>query len=760
MEIFIKVKKLYILLITTLLAGKIFAHSTLKVKVLDRETKRSVAGALLQILIHNQSAFTDINGYVELKSLPAGTLILKTSLLGYKGSFDTLSMKENQTLSKVIYLEETTVNFSDVVITTKKEQDANTLGAIDFALRPHLTTQDLLRLVPGLFIAQHAGGGKAEQLFLRGFDVDHGTDVAISVDNMPVNMVSQAHGQGYADLHFVIPETIEKISYSKGPYDAKTGDFNTAGAVRFKTRDYLSKNLLKLEAGTYNTYRGVAMINLLNNTDTSNRKKSAYIAGEYFYSNGFFQNPQDFSKVNLFGKYNAEINSSTNIAFTLSAFSSKWNASGEIPTRAVSSGLISKYGSIDPSEGGNTSRYIANLTLNKKLENGDKIQSNLYFINYNYNLYSNFTFFKVDTVNGDEINQYESRNVFGYNGSYTKETELGDVVVLRSTGGIGLRDDQIGNIGLAHARKRTFLNDIQKGDIHETNFNAFIDENIYLSPRLSINLGLRFDVFHFSYRNHLVDTVNDFNSRLQGIVSPKANVYYNLTKNLQLYVSAGSGFHSNDARVATQTTGTTLPRAIGADIGTNFKLGSRLIVNTAVWILDLASEYTWQGDEGRFDINPNGKTRRIGIDMSARIQLLEWLFADLDVNLAKPRFLNAPAGQDYVPIAPTITNIAGLNVRAKNGITASLRYRYLGARPLIEDNSIQAQSYFIIDAVFGYTTKKFSIGFMAENLLNTYWKEAQYATDSRLQGEPTSVNEVHYTPGTPFNVRANASIFF
>ncbi len=752
-------KKLYLIAMVFAMVGKVFAHSILKGKVLDAVTKQSVVGAVVQIVDQNKSTTTDAYGYFEFGGIPTGKRIVKVSLLGFRTKTDTIEVAENGTVSTTVLLEESAVNMQEITVAAKKDQGLNTISSIDFKLRPHLTTQDLLRLVPGLFIAQHAGGGKAEQLFLRGFDVDHGTDVAISVDNMPVNMVSQAHGQGYADLHFVIPETIDNMSFSKGPYDAKTGDFNTAGAVRFKTKNYLPKNMIKTEVGTYNTYRGVTMLNLLNTSDTSARKQNAYIAAEYFYTNGFFVNPQDFSKVNLFGKYTTEINSSTHLAFTLSSFNSKWNASGEIPNRAVQSGLIGKYGSIDPSEGGNTSRYNANLTLNKRLDNRGSLQSNLYYIQYNYSLYSNFTFFKLDSVNGDEINQYESRNTFGYNASYTKESEIGSID-LKSTVGIGLRDDQIGNIGLAHVRKRAFLNDITKGEIHETNFNAFLEETFQFSPRLSLNVGLRFDNFHYSYRNKLVDTVNDVKSKLNSIVSPKLNVFYNVSQSVQFYVSAGSGFHSNDARVATQAPGNTLPRAVGADIGTNLKISKKLFVNAALWWLDLATEYTWSGDEGQYDVNPNGKTRRIGVDVSARYQVTKWLYADADLNLAKPRFVDAPEGQNYVPVAPTITSIAGLNVRASNGMTGSLRYRYLGARPLVEDNSIRAQEYFILDAVVGYARKNYQIGFMAENLLNTYWKEAQYATDSQLQGEPTSVNELHYTPGTPFNIRGNFTLFF
>lgn len=750
-------KNIFLLLIVLFALHGASAHNSLKGKVMNISTREPLSDVLVQIANGNKITFTDAGGNFSFDGLRGGTYYLYTTSLGYKPRMDTVVLKDGTAPSLSIFLYEENVRIKDVVIVARNDNGSNVVSAVDFKLRPHLTTQDLLRLVPGLFIAQHAGGGKAESLLLRGFDVDHGTDVAISVDNMPVNMVSQAHGQGYADLHFVIPETIEKMNFSKGPYDAKTGDFNTAGAVRFQTKSYLPQNMVKLEAGRFNTMRGVTMLNLLNNGDTSGHRQNAYVAAEYYYTRGFFQNPQDFSKLNLFGKYTAELNNSTNLAFTISSFNSKWNASGEIPDRAVAKGLISKYGSLDPSEGGNTSRYNANLTLNKKLDEHSSIQSNMYYIKYNYNLYSNFSFFKNDSINGDEINQYESRNTFGYNGSYTRASELGSIDV-KSTIGIGLRDDEIGTIGLASARKRNFIKDITKGEIHETSFSAYLDENFYFSPRLSINIGLRFDNFHFAYRNRLVDTINDFNARTASIVSPKFNVFYNVTRNFQLYVSAGSGFHSNDARVAVQAAGITLPRALSADLGTNLKIGNKLFINAALWWMTLQSEYVWSGDEGLFE--PSGKTRRVGIDLSARYQILSWLFADGDLNLANPKYVNEPEGHNYVPVAPPITSIAGLNVRTKNGFTASIRYRYLGARPLIEDNSVRAQAYFLLDAVIGYTQKKYQLGFTAENLLNRYWKEAQYGTESQLHGEPAPVTEVHYTPGTPFNLRAYCTLFF
>ena len=751
-------KNLYFLTILLCIGGNLFAHSTIKIRVLERTNKQPVIGAVVQLIGENKTTTSDQNGSFEFKGLAAGNYTIKISLIGYHTKTDTISIEDNQNISKTIYMDESTVNMSEITVTSSQDLGFNTLSAIDFKLRPHLTTQDLLRLVPGFFIAQHAGGGKAEQIFLRGFDVDHGTDVAISVDNMPVNMVSHAHGQGYADLHFIIPETIEKMNYAKGPYDAKVGNLNTAGSVQFHTKNYLPQNFVKTEFGSFNTYRGVTMVNLLNKVDTSDKRHNAYVAAEYFYSSSFFQKPQDFNRVNLFGKYVGQLNSTTNVTFSLSNFSSRWDASGQVPDRAVNSRLISRYGSIDPSEGGNTSRFNANLGLTKKLDNDAVIQSNIYYVKYKFNLYSNFTFFNGDTINGDGIYQYDDRNVFGYSGSYTKEHDLGNVR-FKSTAGVGLRDDQVGLIGLANQKNRTVSGDIKRGDLHETNFSAYLDETISFSPKLSLNLGVRFDNFHFAYRNQLTDTVNDKSANTRSIVNPKLNLRYSPTSNLQFYVSAGSGFHSNDSRVAVLNRGVILARAISGDVGTNVRIAKRLFVNAALWAMDLESELVYVGDEGVFE--PSGKTRRIGVDVSARLQVFDWMFLDGDVNVAQPRFLDEPEGANYVPLAPPVTSIAGINVKSKNGITGSLRYRYLGDRPAIEDNSIIAKGYFVTDAVLSYNHKsKYQIGMMIENLFDEQWKEAQFATESRLKGEAEAVNEIHFTPGTPFNLRGNFTLFF
>jgi hypothetical protein len=734
----------------------LFAHSSIKGKVSNASNKQELPGAFVRLVNGNKTTLTETNGSFEFKNLEAGEYTITVSMLGFKPKSEIFKVNDDETKLVLFSMEESVMNLSEINVTPTKEAGLNSIGAVDMKLRIHNTTQDLLRLVPGLFIAQHAGGGKAEQIFLRGFDVDHGTDININVDGIPVNMPSHAHGQGYADLHFVIPETVDNLTYAKGPYDAKVGNLNTAGAVRFQTKNRIDRNMIKMEAGRFGLFRTVGMINLINGDDTSHMKHKAYIAGEGMSSKGYFDNPQDFTRLNFFGKYIGHITPNTDVVFTASTFTSKWNASGQVAPRAVESGLIGFYGSIDPTEGGNTSRSNVSLSINNVFKNNGFLKNQIYYVNNRFSLYSNFTFYREDSIRGDEINQYEKRNMLGYNGSYTKNISLRSLET-KTIVGWGFRGDATWDIGLDHVSKRVAFGTIKRGAVDERNTFVYIDESFFITPKLTLNTGLRMDNFSFYYFDKLTNTPSA--TVYKTIVNPKVNLYYNVTDKVQVYVNSGTGFHSNDARATVQQPPlTTLPRTISADIGTNLKIRQKLIFNAAVWAMDLETEYVYSGDDGT--ISPSGNTRRYGLDVTARYQIYKNLFADADLNFAKPRFRDLPEGKNFVPLAPTFTSIGGLSYLAKEGFSGSVRYRYLASRPGIEDNSLVAVGYYIMDAVINYSKGQFVTGLSAENILNVKWKEAQFATDTKLQTESASVQEMHYTPGTPFFIKASIGYYF
>jgi outer membrane cobalamin receptor len=724
------------------------AQQTLHGKVIDASSRQPIEAASVAVISNKPTAtVTYLYGNFSLQFSAKENI--KVSYVGYKSAIIATDSTDNLKIE----LQRDIVNLQDVVVLQSNHATKfSTLARIDLDLKPVRNTQELMRLVPGLFVAQHAGGGKAEQIFLRGFDCDHGTDVQVSVDGMPVNMVSHAHGQGYADAHFIIPETINNIDFGAGPYYTEHGNLNTAGYVSFATFNNITDSRFQIEAGRYNTFRTLAMLDLLKKNKD---KQSAYIAAEFYATDGPTINKQNFTRYNVFGKYNYAFSDQTRFTGSLSAFKSKWDASGQIPERAVNNGMIDRFGSIDPSEGGNTERYNANLQLSHRFGKNSLWETQAYFSRYKFNLYSDFTFFLNDPINGDEINQAETRNLYGFTSKISTKNIFNNWS-LNSVYGVGLRYDATANSQLAHTVKRVFLDNVKLGNIREANSFAFIQQQA-ATGRWFIDAGIRFDYLHFNYFDKL--TAVQQPQQGKSIISPKLNIQYTVNRDLQLYVKAGKGFHSNDTRVVIANKGQDiLPAAYGGDIGFIVKPNSKLLLNVAAWYLYLDQEFVYVGDDG--NIEPSGKSRREGIDVIARYQLSNHLFANLNLNFTKPRSIDAPKGQNYIPLAPTASSTGGVFYKVKYGFNGSLTYRYIKNRPANEDNSIVAKGYFIADASLNYTQRKYEIGLAFENIFNTRWNEAQFATESRLLNEPAPVTELNFTPGTPFFTRIKFAVFF
>ena len=720
-------------------------------------TGEVLIGATISLQDQLEHAHSDETGAFRIRDVAPGNYTMLIGLLGFEPMSMPITVKAGNTTPFDIQLAPKSLNLSEVVVNNQRDlaKTMTVISKIDLELRPVRSSQDILRMVPGLFTAQHAGGGKAEQIYLRGFDIDHGTDIRISVDGMPVNMVSHAHGQGYADLHFLIPETIENVDFNKGPYYSQQGDFCTAGYVDFNTRNALQRSMVKLEAGEFDTYRAVGLINLLSD---KTRNQNAYFASELLFTNGPFDSPQNFSRINLMGKYTGSIGRNQLLSVSLSTFNSKWEASGQVPDRAVRSRQINRFGAIDDTEGGNTSRTNANIQFLKSFDNGDFLKNQFYYVRNQFQLFSNFTFFLNNPVDGDQIQQIENRDIFGYKLAYNFEREVGNTS-FRTEMGLNVRYDKTKDTELSRTKKRnTFLSYAALGDIDELNAGLFVDEIWEISNEFSINAGLRFDQFSFGYVNQL-DSIFSHPVVYANVVSPKLNFYYNPSPQVQVYVKTGIGFHSNDARVVVPQNGAQiLPRAFGADLGVFLKPFPRLLLNAAVWGLDLEQEFVYVGDEAV--VEPSGKTRRYGADFSARYQVADWLFFDVDLNYTVPRSKDDPEGENFIPLAPTFTSIGGITTKFRKGLNASLRYRQVSDRPANENDTVTALGYFVLDGGVTYTQRKFELGLSVENLLNVEWNEAQFDTESRLFDEVSPVSELHYTPGTPFFIKGSVSFFF
>jgi len=733
-------------------------RATVLGKVLDKQSNSPIPGANIIVDGTARGASSNEDGKYVISEVAVGTYDISASAVGLVKQTRRMTIAKAETVRVDFSLASDVLNFEEVTTTGERTFSAASsemLRAIDFELRPKQSAQDMLRLVPGLVIAQHAGGGKAEQIYVRGFDADHGTDINLSVDGVPVNMVSHGHGQGYADLHFVIPEVVKGLEVYKGPYFAQLGDLATAGSVRLQTRESLDRNVVSLEGGKFGTYRTLAMLQL----PLESASISSYIAGEFFHTDGYFDSRIDLNRFNVFGKVVSRINDNQKLDFWGSAFSSKWNATGQIPIRAVEEGIIGRFGSIDPSEGGRTQRFNANISYISTLENNSTLLTQAYFSRYLFRLFSNFTFFAVDSLNGDGIEQDDSRFIYGARAEYTTQHSLGSIPAIGLVG-TSFRADDI-DVQLYHQVKRQRIGTTADALINQKNLSFYGQEELHFSDVVKLQLGLRADIFFYDVEDKIRDASHTSvsGSVNKSVVTPKANLVVSPSSELDVFFNFGGGFHSNDARaVASNKAERTLPRAWGAEVGFRLKPIERLTLSVAAWGLDLQNELVYVGDEGTTEAN--GPTRRIGIDIETRAQLLDWLYADVDMTFSRGRFKELPDGENFIPLAPTVTSSGGVTARHSSGMEGSVRLRHVSSRPANEDNSVVAQGYSVFDASIAYSFLNYRIQLTAENVFNTNWNEAQFDTESRLLNETEPVSELHFTPGTPLNVKMKVEYHF
>ncbi|WP_246139881.1 TonB-dependent receptor [Flagellimonas hymeniacidonis] len=742
------IKQTFFMQIFLLWAWPMLCQTSFSGKLVDH-TGKPVSEAYIINKSDETYSYSDEFGQFVLKDARVGDSI-EVGALGLKKEWILVTDK---TVNRdfIVVMTEDVYQLREVIV----RPTLNTLNEIidvDLAKTPVKSSQEILRKVPGLFIGQHAGGGKAEQMFLRGFDLDHGTDISINVDGMPVNMVSHAHGQGYADLHFLIPESIKSVDFGKGPYYAEKGNFNTAGYVDFETKNVLNENVAEIQLGSFGLKRGLGMFNVVNTNEDK-----AYLASEIIASEGYFESPQDFERINLFGKYSHLFSNGSRLTVGANHFQSTWNASGQIPERAVLSGLIGRFGSIDDTEGGTTSRTSMNLGFNTVFENDVNLKLSAFVTNYQFQLFSNFTFLLNDPVNGDQIKQEENRLLSGFDLRLSKTFDLEDKS-LTIKAGTGVRNDDIKDIELSRTLNRnSTLQNVQLGDITERNTYAFLSGKLKWKTWL-MNFGLRLDGFSFKYADFLQNSST--NERTADMLfSPKLNLVYTPNNKMQYYIKSGVGFHSNDTRTVLQSTNQKLPKAYGVDLGAIWKPMEGLLFNAALWTLQSDQEFVYVGDEGI--VEPNGKSARYGLDLGVRSQLNNQIFLYADATYSHARSLEAEQGMDYIPLAPGFTLSGGLQFSKMGNFSGGLTYRYLGNRPANEDFSIAAEGYFITDMNMNYAVNNnISLTFGIENMFNTKWKEAQFVTNSRLLGEEVAIEEIHFTPGTPFSIRTGLRYVF
>jgi len=607
-----------------------------------------------------------------------------------------------------------------------------------------------MRLIPGFVISQHQGGGKAEQYLLRGFDADHGTDVALFVDGLPVNLRSHAHGQGYADLHFLIPETVKLVEGFKGPYFVEFGDFNTAGAVTFVTRDFVEENTVEAAGGMFNTQRYVALL-----SPTRDALKSL-VALEAYRNDGPFEHPNGYERFNLFAKASATVTEGMDLSLWASHYQATWHGSGQIPERAVRAGLISRFGSIDPNEGGATQRTNLNFAWRWRPSEDQLASVHAYATYYALTLFNDFTFFLNDPQNGDAIEQRDRRVLAGLDSQYQHRSQPFGVGVT-STAGFQYRIDTP-HVVLANAVQRHTIGRVQDADVIEQSYSPFLKFDLVPLDWLRLVTGARGDVFNYDVSSKVnTSGGGDLNGNVtRGRPNVKANVILGPWYQTELFANFGTGFHSNDARaVILDPKMPALPTARGYEFGVKTKVLPRVEFSATYWVLDLASELVFNGDDGTTEAR--GPSHREGWEFATRVKLLEWLAFSGDVTTTRASFDTGAA----VPLAPRVTSRANLTARLPWGLAADAGMRYLGRRFADEDRHQAARGYTLFDLTARYRYRVIELFASIENLTNVEWREAQLFFTSRLAGEPAGgVPDIHFTPGNPRTVLGGLAVRF
>ena len=623
--------------------------------------------------------------------------------------------------------------------------------------RPAYRNGELLEVVPGLIVTQHSGEGKANQYFLRGVNLDHGTDIRITVDGMLVNEHTNAHGQGYSDTNFMIPELISDMQYRKGPYYADYGDFSSVGAVDINYVNTLKQGIALQTVGTGNYQRTLFA------DSTKLGIGNLLGAVEYEHNDGPWLNKADFRKWNGVLRYSLG-EGKDRLVFAAMAYTSQGVATNQIAERAIDSGLISRFGTLDPSDFSFTRRYSLSADW-KHTESNSITKSNIYIIDKTMALFSNFTYFLDDPVHGDQFEQWDKRITAAFNASHTRTDKLVGFD-MENTIGMQLQNDSI-FVGLNHTENRQLLEVWRADHVIEKMASAYFQNTIHWLDKLRTVAGIRGDLI---WINDYAATANS-GKTADGIASPKLSLIFGPWAKTEFYINMGEGFHSNDGRSAIDTSVPVsdptagpnqkvqpLVRSKGYEVGARTVIVPGLQSSLTFFQLDFDSELQWSGDKG--ETSPGRPSRRRGFEFANYYTPVRWLTIDADFSYTVARFTAAdptdPTIKDHIPGANEGVGSLGVSVHDLGPYFGSLRLRYLGPYALIEDNSQRSKSSTTLEGLVGYKfSKHLTATLQGFNLLNAKTSDIEYYYASRLSTEPAgaAVNDIHFKPVEPFNVR-------
>jgi len=640
---------------------------------------------------------------------------------------------------------------------------SDTIPAEDFEFRALESGGQMLEAVPNLLTAQHTGGGKAEQYFIRGFDADHGTDLAVYFDGVPVNLRSHAHGQGYLDLHFVIPETIERLDAHKGPYFVEYGDFATAAAVEYVPAAAFEESLVEASYGSFDTFRAVGIVSPRSGVFDAEGPARGFLSFEAYHTNGPFENEEKLWRYSALARGEVDLGPELQLSGHVMGYYGSWNASGLVPKELVSDGRLDRFGSLDPSEGGDTTRVQAKLQLDwYPLENGH-LMANAYVSYYDFELFSNFTYFLNDPIDGDGIVQKDNGRIYtGGRIEYAHTPEAPFPVQLR--GGLETRFDDA-NVFLGNQTRRKITSTTSEDELRTFSLEPYVDVDVDLFPWLSFQAGLRFAWYHFAGRDLVADVGYQAQDEVRWL--PKANLNaapfsaegplpldIDGLRNLEFFLNFGMGYHSNDARaVFAGVDGNPLPVALGAEVGLRIRLFDRVDLALDGWYLGLQDELVFVGDEGTTE--SAGKTRRLGVEFSSTVWFFDWWYLRGDVAYTSVRLDegNTPLAQAPRFVAKAVTGVRW------EGLSAELNLRHLGERYATEDApGLKLSGYTVFDLAARYRLSFpgfdfLEVGFAIENLTDTKWSSSEFYYESRPEPTGPASDDFHFSPGNPRNFR-------
>lgn len=632
--------------------------------------------------------------------------------------------------------------------------DAASQGSVNAKLienRPVLRPGEILEFVPGLIVSQHSGDGKANQYYLRGFNLDHGTDFATFIGGMPVNMRTHAHGQGYIDLNFIIPELVSRIDYRKGPYYAEEGDFSSAGSARLRLVDRLDSGFASVTGGEHGYARG-----LVANSNAVGSGQLLY-ALETTYNNGPWAVPEHARRTSGILRYTRG-EPDDGFSITAMGYGSKWTSTDQIPLRGVESGLLDRFGAIDATDGGRTSRYSLSFEAVKPNALG-VLRVDAYAVASRLNLYNNFTYFLDDPVNGDQFEQTERRKLGGFDVGQSFPSRLGRLE-MENIVGVQARYDRLDPVALYHDVGRERIGTTRTDRVKEASAGLYAENRIRWNDWFRSIVGARYDAYRFDVASSIDANAGRVSDH---ITSPKVSLIFGPWVKTEFFVNYGQGFHSNDARGVTSTGSPTdggaidhvvpLVKTRGEEIGARTEIVPGLQSSLGAWRLKLASELVFSGDAGDTEISR--ASRRQGVEFNNHYIAFPWLLFDVDLALSKSRYTQDDPAGSFIPGSIEKVASFGVSVLDRGPWFGHVQLRYFGPRPLIEDGSVRSRSTTLASARVGYTVNKnVRVALDVFNLFDRKASDIDYYYASRLAGEAGGgVDDIHFHPVEPRTAR-------